>query len=213
MSRKTEQPEKYTCPKAPANWFGKRSHRWQWGSSWNGNDPMVLGFDAGSRGLVRSGWRCYHCGRFVWDESDTAYALTTAYAMGYLPQMDKLKKKEIKLVGPLTRAQKLDLLIEHTKDHQSWGPSGKKNMERFCALALCGEAGELANLIKKDWRGDDGDRKTKIIQELADVGNYVLLLAAVLDVEIVDWMYQKLLEIEERPEFKNAKGWTEKPNG
>lgn len=31
-------------------------------------------------------------------------------------------------------------------------PSYSNTDERFLALALCGEAGELANMIKKRWR-------------------------------------------------------------
>lgn len=84
--------------------------------------------------------------------------------------------------------------------------------ERFLALALCGEAGELANLIKKRWRdgpqpecpnchdankhGDyqgptcevcDGkgyiDHVEAIRDEIADVRIYLELLARLFDVD------------------------------
>lgn len=48
--------------------------------------------------------------------------------------------------------------------------------ERFLALALCGEAGELANLIKKRWR-DNADLTEEIRDELADIRVYLELLA------------------------------------
>lgn len=48
--------------------------------------------------------------------------------------------------------------------------------ERFLALALCGEAGELANMIKKRWR-DNADLQEEILDELADIRVYLELLA------------------------------------
>lgn len=58
---------------------------------------------------------------------------------------------------------------------------------RFLALALCGEVGELANLLKKHWRGDpvqlpevDGAVK----DELADIRVYLELLAKALHVDL-----------------------------
>jgi NTP pyrophosphatase (non-canonical NTP hydrolase) len=57
--------------------------------------------------------------------------------------------------------------------------------ERFLALALCGEAGELGNLIKKRWRdGDTGpDHVEEIRDEIADVRIYLELLARLFDVD------------------------------
>src|SRR6266403_824600 len=40
--------------------------------------------------------------------------------------------------------------------------------ERFLTLALCGEAGELANMIKKRWR-DNVDLGEEIRDEIADI--------------------------------------------
>jgi NTP pyrophosphatase (non-canonical NTP hydrolase) len=48
---------------------------------------------------------------------------------------------------------------------------------RFLALALCGEAGELANFIKKEWR-DGKDYSEEIAYEIADVALYTIMLAA-----------------------------------
>jgi NTP pyrophosphatase (non-canonical NTP hydrolase) len=48
--------------------------------------------------------------------------------------------------------------------------------ERYLALCLCGEAGELANFIKKRWR-DGGDFTAEIRDEIADVRVYLELLA------------------------------------
>jgi NTP pyrophosphatase (non-canonical NTP hydrolase) len=54
--------------------------------------------------------------------------------------------------------------------------------ERFLALALCGEAGELANMIKKRWR-DGTDLAEQIRDEIADVRVYLELLAKVFGIE------------------------------
>lgn len=61
-------------------------------------------------------------------------------------------------------------LDAHIRAHLHWGPLLGEDKIRFMALALCGEAGELANIVKKDWRGDPGDRRAKLVEELADVG-------------------------------------------
>ena len=61
---------------------------------------------------------------------------------------------------------------------------------RFLALALAGEAGELANNIKKEWRGDDdkGDPRftTANHEELVDIRIYVELLAKAFNNQDLD---------------------------
>jgi NTP pyrophosphatase (non-canonical NTP hydrolase) len=54
--------------------------------------------------------------------------------------------------------------------------------ERFLALALCGEAGELANYIKKRWR-DGMDCSEEIRDEIADIRVYLELLAKCFGIE------------------------------
>ncbi len=56
-------------------------HSWKYSSMWNGNYPSVLPFWEGTTGIARSGWRCYHCGEFKWDQSDIEFALSFAHAM------------------------------------------------------------------------------------------------------------------------------------
>lgn len=92
--------------------------------------------------------------------------------------------------------------IKKVHEHLEWSPPPPDRL-RFLALALCGEAGELANLVKKDWRGDDGQvvRQAKIAQELADVAGYAFLIAAELGVDLLWETYQKVQEAETRPAF------------
>src|SRR6266446_5051570 len=54
--------------------------------------------------------------------------------------------------------------------------------ERFLSLALCGEAGELANMIKKRWR-DNVDLGEEIRDEIADIRIYLELIAKCFDIE------------------------------
>jgi NTP pyrophosphatase (non-canonical NTP hydrolase) len=61
-------------------------------------------------------------------------------------------------------------------------PAYSSKDERFLALALCGEAGELANYIKKRWR-DDADFTEEIRDEIADIRVYLELLARCFGIE------------------------------
>lgn len=71
---------------------------------------------------------------------------------------------------------------------------------RFFSLALCGEAGELANIIKKEWRGDFAmdERLEDIEGELADIVFYTFLLSRCLGVDIDGAMQKKFKVIKER---------------
>jgi hypothetical protein len=56
-----------------------------------------------------------------------------------------------------------DELRAHLELHLDWGPEGDDRL-RFLALALAGEAGELANFVKKEWRDGD-DRYNEIVSD------------------------------------------------
>jgi NTP pyrophosphatase (non-canonical NTP hydrolase) len=61
-------------------------------------------------------------------------------------------------------------------------PAYSNSDERFLALALCGEAGELANMIKKRWR-DGADLTAEIRDEIADIRVYLELMAKCFGIE------------------------------
>lgn len=66
----------------------------------------------------------------------------------------------------------------HTAIVEKTKKPGSVEDQRFLALALCGEAGELANIVKKEWRGDnDPAFREKLADELGDVYAYLRLNA------------------------------------
>ncbi|MGO8896805.1 MAG: MazG-like family protein [Isosphaeraceae bacterium] len=67
----------------------------------------------------------------------------------------------------------------------------------FLALAICGEAGELANLIKKMWRGDEVD-ENRIRDEIADIRIYLEHLARHLHLDLDQACENKLEVVAER---------------
>jgi hypothetical protein len=77
---KTRRPQLLGCEKDPDG-----IHKWNYSGSWNGNHSRVLPFETRTDGIARPGWRCYHCGKFHWDDRDEVFALEYAYHMGYLP--------------------------------------------------------------------------------------------------------------------------------
>lgn len=88
----------------------------------------------------------------------------------------------------------------HEKLTGSLFPSYSSQDERFLALALCGEAGELANLIKKRWR-DGVDMSEEVKDEIADIRVYLELLAKCFGIEgekLDARVEQKLLNVVEK---------------
>ena len=76
--------------------------------------------------------------------------------------------------------------------------------ERFLTLALCGEAGELANMIIKRWR-DGVDLSDEIKEEIADIRIYLELLARCFGIEggkLDLAVEQKLMKVAEKRGLK-----------
>jgi NTP pyrophosphatase (non-canonical NTP hydrolase) len=91
-------------------------------------------------------------------------------------------------------------MILHENFTDSMGlERGSRAHLHFMALAIAGEAGELANLAKKDWRGYSGDEldKKELGKEMADIMIYLQILANIeginLDMEC-DWKMQECME-------------------
>src|SRR5229473_8059868 len=94
----------------------------------------------------------------------------------------------------------MNLYALHEKMTGHLFPAYSSHDERFLALALCGEAGELANMIKKRWR-DGADLSEEIKDEIADCRVYLELLAKCFDIEggkLDARVERKLLEVIEK---------------
>ena len=77
-----------------------------------------------------------------------------------------------------------------------WPINGSED-RRFLSLAICGETGELANMVKKIWRGDQIPLM-EIHKELADIRIYLELLAVAFDCDLDAMCLFKLAEVEKR---------------
>lgn len=104
----------------------------------------------------------------------------------------------------------------HETVAKQWPVYGDED-RRFLALALAGEAGEIANLIKKEWRGDftgynpqlaatDQELFQEMLRgELADVRIYLELLAAAYSIDLDAACAEKIPELLRRwPEAREA---------
>jgi NTP pyrophosphatase (non-canonical NTP hydrolase) len=98
-----------------------------------------------------------------------------------------------------------DELIGKLRGHLTWGPKDADEKERFLALALAGEAGEVANAVKKEWRdGWSQSNDDKIDEEIVDVANYVFMLALHREIDLPRRMMEKLVKVEQRKEYRDG---------
>lgn len=72
------------------------------------------------------------------------------------------------------------------RNHATYSATGDKESDiRFFALGLAGEAGEVANFVKKRWRDGDG-HDDALRMEVADVCAYAFMLADTLGMTPAD---------------------------
>ncbi|MGE3582805.1 MAG: MazG nucleotide pyrophosphohydrolase domain-containing protein [Hyphomonadaceae bacterium] len=90
--------------------------------------------------------------------------------------------------------------LVHTSALESRGLEvGAAADQRFTALALVGEAGELANLVKKEWRRDwgvePGDLDAAVADECADVLVYLYLFARMRGIDLEAATNAKMMRV------------------
>ena len=101
--------------------------------------------------------------------------------MGRMPNCTKCGKEQ--WTGELHVCKEPMGIFElHQKMTSHLFPAYSSTDERFLALALCGEAGELANIIKKRWR-DNVLLIEEARDEIADCRVYLELLAKCFGIE------------------------------
>jgi NTP pyrophosphatase (non-canonical NTP hydrolase) len=109
------------------------------------------------------------------------------------------------LLKPLSDEERDEYLLK-LGAHIEWCPESPPPNPRlmFMCLGLAGEAGELANLAKKEWRKNKGDADiySKMCDELADVFGYALMIASELGIDPCRASYEKIKVVEQRPEWK-----------
>ncbi len=76
----------------------------------------------------------------------------------------------------------------------------------YTTIALCGEAGELANKVKKKLRGDGDLDMEGVIGELGDILWYLSQIATDIDVELEHIATKNLEKLRSRQERGVTKG-------
>lgn len=95
-----------------------------------------------------------------------------------------------------------DKFKEHMEVCPDWAPPDPRGT--FLSLAMAGEAGELANMFKKEWRDGAGIVPVeKITAELFDIGAYAFMLSFHLNVDFVAGVEKALLDFEQRPKYQS----------
>lgn len=110
---------------------------------------------------------------------------------------------------------KIDILRMHEEMTKHLFAPFTSSDERYLALCLCGEAGELANFIKKRWRrGQNYIFTEEIRDEIADCRVYLELLAACFDIagdKLDERVQDKLRRVMEREENRELMENERKP--
>ena len=90
------------------------------------------------------------------------------------------------LVDRVERADITGVWLQARENHAKHSATGSLEDDiRFMALGLTGEAGELANFVKKRWRDGEGHDQA-IRYEVADVCAYAFMLADLMGMSPAD---------------------------
>ncbi len=84
------------------------------------------------------------------------------------------------------------------KTLKEWGEPGKLSDIVYLALAINGEAGELAEVVKKAWRDGKELDKDWLVEELGDILWYVAVLAHKIGVPLSEVMEKNVMKLKKR---------------
>lgn len=102
----------------------------------------------------------------------------------------------------MTNQAKISNVVEEYRESFGRGAIPSYLLVHFLTLELCGEAGELANLVKKSWRIDAAPSSESIAMELADVAILCNCLADALGLQLDDLIEIKLIALQNRIKVK-----------
>jgi NTP pyrophosphatase (non-canonical NTP hydrolase) len=116
--------------------------------------------------------------RLTQAEGETRLAATQVLEWHQIASEEKARANALQArVAALEGGWRQAVVAIHATVIKAW-PAWSDEDRRFLALALAGEVGELLNVVKKAWRGDDDPSyEGKIAEELADARIYLELLA------------------------------------
>lgn len=80
------------------------------------------------------------------------------------------------------------------------GKAGTEEDIRFLALAMAGEAGEAANVVKKAWRDGGPTNRDKLAEEIAGTACYLIGLAHAIGLNLDAEMRRQMAAFEARYE-------------
>ena len=117
-----------------------------------------------------------------------------------------LREREAKLIAEDAGTRSYDEYLEAIQPGIDISPSHMRR--QYIMLALSGEVGEAANLVKKEWRGDNISPeviKDRLKSETADILAYTFQLCKHEGWDPLTIMWEKHLEVEARQQFKDLK--------
>lgn len=99
----------------------------------------------------------------------------------------------------ISRVTAHDALGVHQRHSRHIGPLGTEDDIRYLALAMAGEAGEAANVVKKGWRDGKPVNREKLAEEIAGTACYLIGLAAAISLDLDEEMRKQMAAFEARP--------------
>lgn len=99
-------------------------------------------------------------------------------------------------ITPETAA--LAMAVHWRRSSPRVGEAGSEEDIRFLALAMAGEAGEAANVVKKAWRDGFKTNRVKLAEEIAGTACYLIGLAHAIGLDLDCEMRRQMAEFERR---------------
>lgn len=93
---------------------------------------------------------------------------------------------------------KLAIEVHARRAAPNVGPLGSDDDIRFLALAMAGEAGEAANVVKKAWRDGAPLNRIALAEEIAGTACYLIGLASAIGMHLDNEMRDQMTAFESR---------------